>query len=57
MTYVTGQPIVFVGTGQVRAPPYFLFFLGYIRHLNGLQTYTDLKQLRVTNVVQAILSD
>jgi signal recognition particle receptor subunit alpha len=36
MTYVTGQPIVFVGTGQ---------------------TYTDLKQLRVANVVQAILSD
>ncbi|KDQ60640.1 hypothetical protein JAAARDRAFT_31604 [Jaapia argillacea MUCL 33604] len=36
MTYVTGQPIVFVGTGQ---------------------TYTDLRQLRVANVVQAILSD
>ncbi|KAI0273799.1 P-loop containing nucleoside triphosphate hydrolase protein [Gloeopeniophorella convolvens] len=36
MTYVTGQPIVFVGTGQ---------------------TYTDLRQLRVGNVVQAILSD
>ncbi|KAI0312464.1 P-loop containing nucleoside triphosphate hydrolase protein [Amylostereum chailletii] len=36
MTYVTGQPIVFVGTGQ---------------------TYTDLRQLRVQNVVQAILSD
>ncbi|EIM90217.1 P-loop containing nucleoside triphosphate hydrolase protein [Stereum hirsutum FP-91666 SS1] len=36
MTYVTGQPIIFVGTGQ---------------------TYTDLRQLRVANVVQAILSD
>lgn len=36
MTFVTGQPIVFVGTGQ---------------------TYTDLRQLRVANVVQAILSD
>ncbi|KAI0306777.1 SRP54-type protein [Multifurca ochricompacta] len=36
MTYVTGQPIVFVGTGQ---------------------TYTDLRQLRVANVVEAILSD
>lgn len=36
MTYVTGQPIIFVGCGQ---------------------TYTDLKQLRVGNVVQAILSD
>ncbi|KAE9406793.1 signal recognition particle binding protein [Gymnopus androsaceus JB14] len=36
MTYVTGQPILFVGCGQ---------------------TYTDLRQLRVANVVQAILSD
>ncbi|PFH50054.1 hypothetical protein AMATHDRAFT_177726 [Amanita thiersii Skay4041] len=36
MTYVTGQPIIFVGCGQ---------------------TYTDLRQLRVQNVVQAILSD
>ncbi|KAI0256473.1 SRP54-type protein [Lactifluus subvellereus] len=36
MTYVTGQPIVFVGTGQ---------------------TYTDLRQLRVANVVEAILGD
>ncbi|KAK0502831.1 signal recognition particle, alpha subunit, N-terminal-domain-containing protein [Armillaria luteobubalina] len=35
-TYVTGQPIIFVGCGQ---------------------TYTDLRQLRVGNVVQAILSD
>ncbi|KAJ7197188.1 signal recognition particle binding protein, partial [Mycena pura] len=34
MTYVTGQPIIFVGCGQ---------------------TYTDLRQLRVANVVQAIL--
>ncbi|GJE86938.1 signal recognition particle receptor subunit alpha [Phanerochaete sordida] len=36
MTYVTGQPIIFVGCGQ---------------------TYTDLRQLRVSNVVQAILND
>ncbi|KJA18586.1 hypothetical protein HYPSUDRAFT_45131 [Hypholoma sublateritium FD-334 SS-4] len=36
MTYVTGQPIIFVGCGQ---------------------TYTDLRQLRVGNVVQAILKD
>jgi len=36
MTYVTGQPIIFLGCGQ---------------------TYTDLRQLRVSNVVQAILSD
>jgi len=36
MTYVTGQPIIFVGCGQ---------------------TYTDLRQLRVGNVVSAILSD
>jgi len=36
MTYVTGQPIVFVGCGQ---------------------TYTDLRQLRVGNVVSALLSD
>ncbi|KAH7889911.1 SRP54-type protein [Phlebopus sp. FC_14] len=36
MTYVTGQPIIFVGCGQ---------------------TYTDLRQLRVSNVVQAILKD
>nr|GAT59595.1 signal recognition particle binding protein [Mycena chlorophos] len=35
MTYVTGQPIIFVGCGQ---------------------TYTDLRQLRVANVVQAILN-
>jgi len=36
MTYVTGQPILFVGTGQ---------------------TYTDLRQLRVAHVVNALLSD
>ncbi|KAF7359352.1 Signal recognition particle binding protein [Mycena sanguinolenta] len=36
MTYVTGQPIIFVGCGQ---------------------TYTDLRQLRVANVVKAILAD
>lgn len=36
MTFVTGQPILFVGCGQ---------------------TYTDLRQLRVANVVSALLSD
>ncbi|KAF8299286.1 P-loop containing nucleoside triphosphate hydrolase protein [Clavulina sp. PMI_390] len=36
MTYVTGQPILFVGCGQ---------------------TYTDLRQLRVKNVVDSLLSD
>ncbi|EFI28412.1 signal recognition particle binding protein [Coprinopsis cinerea okayama7 len=36
MTYVTGQPIIFVGCGQ---------------------TYTDLRQLRVANVVGAILDN
>ncbi|CUA70848.1 Signal recognition particle receptor subunit alpha [Rhizoctonia solani] len=36
MTYVTGQPIIFVGCGQ---------------------TYTDLRQLRVQHIVQALLSD
>jgi len=36
MTFVTGQPILFVGCGQ---------------------TYTDLRQLRVSNVVQALMSD
>ena len=57
MTYVTGQPIIFVGCGQV------CLFLSptcaqLITHvsLRG-QTYTDLRQLRVANVVQAILSD
>lgn len=34
MTYITGQPIVFVGTGQ---------------------TYTDLKALNSTAVVQALM--
>ncbi|KAJ1960794.1 hypothetical protein IWQ62_004093 [Dispira parvispora] len=36
MTYTTGQPILFVGTGQ---------------------TYTDLKNMRVDHVVQALLED
>ncbi|KAJ1921501.1 hypothetical protein H4219_000538 [Mycoemilia scoparia] len=34
MTYITGQPILFVGTGQ---------------------TYTDLKTMRVSNIVSALL--
>jgi len=36
MTYVTGQPILFVGCGQ---------------------TYTDLRQLRVAHILQALLKD
>ncbi|CAO3638824.1 unnamed protein product [Cunninghamella blakesleeana] len=36
MTYITGQPIYFVGTGQ---------------------TYTDLKNLRVSHVVQSLLKN
>ncbi|KAG8732002.1 hypothetical protein FRC11_001136 [Ceratobasidium sp. 423] len=36
MTYVTGQPIIFVGCGQ---------------------TYTDLRQLRVQHIVEALLKD
>ncbi|KAF8337491.1 uncharacterized protein EI90DRAFT_3118935 [Cantharellus anzutake] len=36
MTYVTGQPILFVGCGQ---------------------TYTDLRQLRVSHIVLALMSD
>ncbi|SCV67587.1 BQ2448_5198 [Microbotryum intermedium] len=36
MTYVTGQPILFVGTGQ---------------------TYSDLRSLRVANIVAALLQD
>jgi hypothetical protein len=54
MTYVTGQPIVFVGTGQVRPPLLLPWRVGCDERL---QTYTDLRQLRVANVVQAILSD
>lgn len=54
MTFVTGQPIVFVGTGQV-CHPFFLY--DDTNSTESLQTYTDLRQLRVANVVQAILSD
>lgn len=55
MTFVTGQPIVFVGTGQVGHPS----FLSQddSSSTEQLQTYTDLRQLRVANVVQAILSE
>lgn len=52
MTYVTGQPIIFVGCGQVRIRTAFLYTF-----LTSRQTYTDLRQLRVANVVQAILGD
>jgi len=54
MTYVTGQPIVFVGCGQVSIPT--LSFAVRSR-MNLVQTYTDLRQLRVENVVEAILGD
>jgi signal recognition particle receptor subunit alpha len=36
MTFITGQPILFVGTGQ---------------------TYTDLKSMNVSHVVQTLLRD
>lgn len=52
MTYVTGQPILFVGCGQV-----CIDACVFVVFLTALQTYTDLRQLRVANVVQAILSD
>ena len=57
MTYVTGQPIIFVGCGQVCPHLVSVPLLGEIRLRLLSQTYTDLRQLRVANVVQAILSD
>jgi hypothetical protein len=85
MTYVTGQPIIFVGCGQVRVSiqlPHtkkavsltmwiliqFLYEIFFSLDIYGtyqlarfdhfvFQTYTDLRQLRVANVVQAILSE
>ena len=54
MTYVTGQPIIFVGCGQVR---HMASVAGACTYHPTLQTYTDLRQLRVSNVVQAILDD
>lgn len=60
MTYVTGQPIIFVGCGQVG--PLHIYLLRCADRSMLFppcipQTYTDLRQLRVANVVQAILSD
>jgi signal recognition particle receptor subunit alpha len=59
MTYVTGQPILFVGCGQV-----LRFLLALMAPLtiieycpSSLQTYTDLRQLRVPHIVQALMSD
>jgi signal recognition particle receptor subunit alpha len=49
MTFVTGQPIYFVGCGQVRDPLHLKF------RLSLPQTYTDLRQLTVRNVVDALL--
>lgn len=54
MTYVTGQPIVFVGCGQVTRS---LLMTSFLATDIFLQTYTDLRQLRVSNVVNAILDD
>lgn len=54
MTYVTGQPIIFVGCGQVGKRA--LSALQTTNH-HLLQTYTDLRQLRVAHIVQALLSD
>jgi signal recognition particle receptor subunit alpha len=54
MTYVTGQPIIFVGCGQVG---HHLVEILIAATLINRQTYTDLRQLRVANVVSAILSD
>lgn len=53
MTYVTGQPIIFVGCGQVG----FQVFINPADVNSSQQTYTDLRQLRVANVVEAILKD
>lgn len=55
MTYVTGQPIVFVGCGQVSIEPFSI--LAVCSRKDLAQTYTDLRQLRVENVVEAILGD
>lgn len=57
MTYVTGQPIIFVGCGQVRRRLVSALSAEKTGLTILLQTYTDLRQLRVANVVQAILSD
>ena len=58
MTYVTGQPIIFVGCGQVSTRLVSVRLAwGGVELTLVLQTYTDLRQLRVANVVQAILSD
>lgn len=50
MTYITGQPIFFVGCGQVGIHPIYKRLLSKV-----LQTYTDLRQLRVPHIVQALL--
>jgi hypothetical protein len=61
MTYVTGQPILFVGCGQVRffscppSPPHG--FSGLIGPRFLSQTYTDLRHLRVNHIVEALLKD
>ena len=55
MTYVTGQPIVFVGCGQVSVKRLLGPRFSPLKSL--AQTYTDLRQLRIENVVEAILSD
>lgn len=50
MTYITGQPILFVGCGQVSS-----IFLIFLLSLTLHETYTDLRQLRVQHIVDALL--
>lgn len=53
MTYITGQPILFVGCGQVRRTRLF----GLQSLILSFQTYTDLRHLKVNHIVQALLSE
>lgn len=57
MTYVTGQPIIFVGCGQVGCCHTGTCATFLLISVFVVQTYTDLRQLRVANVVSAILAD
>jgi signal recognition particle receptor subunit alpha len=57
MTYVTGQPIIFVGCGQVGCRHTGTCTTFLLINVSAVQTYTDLRQLRVANVVSAILGD
>lgn len=64
MTYVTGQPILFVGCGQVRpnslpfpSSPLVVAILELTSTSFHSQTYTDLRHLRVNHIVEALLKD